>query len=44
MSKLAKELTNLSRKAGEPAADLTIQAEGNAAVFDRKKNKFLVKA
>lgn len=44
MSNLAKDLTELSRKAGQPGADLTIQAEGNAAVFDRDNGKFLVKA
>ena len=44
MSNLARDLTELSRKAGSPLADLTIQAEGNAAVFDRSNNRFLVKA
>lgn len=44
MSQLLSELTNLAIAAGDPAADLTIVAEGNAAVFEPSTNRFLVKA
>lgn len=41
---IVKELNDLAVLAGSPAEDLTILAEGNAAAFDPKTNKFLVKA
>ncbi len=44
MSDLVSELTKLAIAAGDPSADLTIVAEGNAAVFEPSSNRFLVKA
>ena len=44
MSDLVGELTKLAIAAGDPAADLTIVAEGNAAVYEPSSNRFLVKA
>jgi rhamnose utilization protein RhaD (predicted bifunctional aldolase and dehydrogenase) len=41
---LAAEIADLARRAGAPEADLTILAEGNAAVLDAEKDRFLVKA
>ena len=44
MSDLVSELTKLAIAAGDPSADLTIVAEGNAAVYEPSSNRFLVKA
>jgi rhamnose utilization protein RhaD (predicted bifunctional aldolase and dehydrogenase) len=44
MSTLAQEISDLAVRAGAPDADLTILAEGNAAVLDRENDRFLVKA
>ncbi len=44
MTELAREISKLARAAGAPSEDLTILAEGNAAVFDRANDRFLVKA
>jgi rhamnose utilization protein RhaD (predicted bifunctional aldolase and dehydrogenase) len=44
MSTLAQEISDLAVRAGAPGADLTILAEGNAAVLDRDNDRFLVKA
>lgn len=41
---IVKDLNDLAIAAGNPAEDLTILAEGNAAAFDPNTNKFLVKA
>ena len=42
--KILEELNLLANNAGKPEEDLTIMAEGNAAVFDKASGKFLVKA
>ena len=42
--KILEELNLLANNAGKPEEDLTIMAEGNAAVFDQASGKFLVKA
>jgi rhamnose utilization protein RhaD (predicted bifunctional aldolase and dehydrogenase) len=44
MSSLAQEISDLAVRAGAPDADLTILAEGNAAVLDKANDRFLVKA
>lgn len=44
MSTLAQEISDLAVRAGAPDADLTILAEGNAAVLDKANDRFLVKA
>jgi len=44
MTTLAEEISDLAVRAGAPAADLTILAEGNAAVWDAANDRFLVKA
>ena len=44
MKKVTKELNDFARNAGKPELDLAILAEGNAATFDRSRNRFLVKA
>lgn len=44
MKKVTKELNDFARNAGKPELDLSILAEGNAATFDRSRNRFLVKA
>ncbi|HCP71991.1 MAG TPA: hypothetical protein DIT91_00980, partial [Actinobacteria bacterium] len=44
MSELISQLTNLARVTGSPEADLTIVAEGNIAVVEPGRNRFLVKA
>lgn len=44
MNQLASELSQLAQNTGAPSEDLTILAEGNAAVFDRENDRFLVKA
>ena len=44
MSEIVKNLTNLSLRVGDPAADLTILAEGNAGAVDLENDRFLVKA
>jgi rhamnose utilization protein RhaD (predicted bifunctional aldolase and dehydrogenase) len=44
MSTLAEEISDLAVRAGAPDADLTILAEGNAAVLDAENDRFLVKA
>ena len=41
---LEHEISDLARRAGAPDADLTILAEGNAAVLDAANDRFLVKA
>lgn len=43
-NKTAKALNLFARNAGKPELDLAILAEGNAATFDQKNNRFLVKA
>ena len=42
--KIFEELSQLAIRAGDPQEDLTILAEGNAAVLDKPSGKFLVKA
>ena len=42
--KIVEELSQLAIRAGDPQEDLTILAEGNAAVLDKPSGKFLVKA
>lgn len=44
MTTLAEEISDLAVRAGAPEADLTILAEGNAAVLDAANDRFLVKA
>ncbi len=44
MNQLVDQLTKLAITAGDPAADLTIVAEGNIAVLEPQTNRFLVKA
>ena len=44
MNQLAVEISDLAVRAGAPDADLTILAEGNAAVLDAANDRFLVKA
>ncbi len=44
MATLAEEISDLAVRAGAPDADLTILAEGNAAVLDAAGDRFLVKA
>ena len=44
MTTLAEEISDLAVRAGAPEADLTILAEGNAAVLDAAHDRFLVKA
>ena len=44
MTTLAEEISDLAVRAGAPDADLTILAEGNAAVLDKANDRFLVKA
>lgn len=44
MATLAEEISYLAVRAGAPDADLTILAEGNAAVLDAAGDRFLVKA
>lgn len=44
MTTLAEEISDLAVRAGAPDADLTILAEGNAAVLDAAGDRFLVKA
>ncbi|MEY2836788.1 MAG: hypothetical protein RLZ46_170 [Actinomycetota bacterium] len=44
MTTLAEEISDLAVRAGAPDADLTILAEGNAAVLDAAADRFLVKA
>jgi hypothetical protein len=44
MTTLAEEISDLAVRAGAPDADLTILAEGNAAVLDKENDRFLVKA
>lgn len=44
MTTLAEEISDLAVRAGAPEADLTILAEGNAAVLDAAYDRFLVKA
>lgn len=44
MSTLAEEISDLAVRAGAPDADLTILAEGNAAVLDAANDRFLVKS
>lgn len=44
MTHLAEEISDLATRAGSPEADLTILAEGNAAVLDAENDRFLVKA
>ncbi len=44
MTTLAEEISDLAVRAGAPDADLTILAEGNAAVLDPAGDRFLVKA
>lgn len=44
MTELAAEISDLAVRAGAPDADLTILAEGNAAVLDAANDRFLVKA
>lgn len=44
MTTLAEEISDLAVRAGAPEADLTVLAEGNAAVLDAANDRFLVKA
>ena len=44
MTTLTEEISDLAVRAGAPEADLTILAEGNAAVLDAANDRFLVKA
>lgn len=44
MTTLAEEISDLAVRAGAPETDLTILAEGNAAVLDAANDRFLVKA
>ena len=44
MSELISQLTNLAKITGAPESDLTIVAEGNIAVVEPGKDRFLVKA
>ena len=44
MNELVDQLTKLAITAGDPAADLTIVAEGNIAVLEPQTSRFLVKA
>ena len=44
MNQFASELSQLAGTVGASSEDLTILAEGNAAVFDRENDRFLVKA
>ncbi len=44
MTTLAEEISDLAVRAGAPEADLTMLAEGNAAVLDAANDRFLVKA
>lgn len=44
MSSIIREINQLATNVGSPGADLTILAEGNAAVLDSASDRFLVKA